>query len=192
MIFNFPPCCLFTLGPQQDGQGFHVTAGDSGGMTSYGISEVGYEEYYGVPPTEAQMKAITPKTAAPIYHQNYWDAAQCELWPLGLDLMVFDHGVTSGPATSIKLMQEVLRIPADGVIGNQTRTAVRAIQDVHTFIGKLSFRQETYYRSLAKFPEFGNGWLARLDRRTLTAVLMLKPNGPGVRNLEPATVPVHA
>jgi len=172
---KFYPCCAFTLSPLQDGQPYHVTPGDSGGPTAWGITEETYARHLGHVPTAADWQKLTPEVASTIYHSDYWLPIQGDIIPFGIDLMVFDHGVTAGTVTTIKLLQDVMRVASDGVIGPQTTSAIYALAgvDQHTFIGKLAWRQESYYRSLNDFASFGNGWLARLDRRAVAAVDIL-------------------
>jgi lysozyme family protein len=59
----------------------------------------------------------------------------------------------------------------DGAIGPQTLAAIDQI-DAATMIADLAARQRAYYQSLANFPRYGAGWLARLDRRQASASAM--------------------
>ena len=169
---NFLPCLNgFTLLPAHDGQPYHVTPGDPGGATSYGITIATYGTYLGHPATTAQMQALDAASVAPIYQALVWNNVAGDALPLGVDLMVFDHAVLGGTATSAKALQQVLRVTVDGDIGPITEAAASGGGEV--LIGKLAWNQELEYRSDADFSLFGNGWLARLDARVAAALAML-------------------
>ena len=95
--------------------------------------------------------------------------------PAGVDLMVFDHGVNAGPARGVRSLQAALGFDPtdqDGANGPHTIAAATAA-DATATIGAMADNQEAYYRSLASFADFGNGWLARLGRRKAAALAMI-------------------
>lgn len=128
------------------------------------------------------MAALTATSVLPIYQKRYWGTIEGDLLPYGFDLMVFDHGVTAGWFDSAKVFQTVLRVVVDGWIGSKTIAAAvsldRSVVSAAILIGKLAYAQELDYRDDAGFPQFGNGWLARLDRRVTAAQGMLFNHPP--------------
>jgi lysozyme family protein len=180
MLANFAASVSFVLDPAQDGQPAHLTPGDSGGWTAYGVTHTTLSTWLGRVATVADMKALTAEEAASIYEANYWHPINGDHLPPGVDIMVFDMGVTSGPHAAVCQLQQVLGftgIDVDGIVGPLTLTASYG-EDLHNLVGVIANRQEFYYRSCAGFDRFGRGWLARLNRRT-TAALNLLPGGPG-------------
>ena len=78
--------------------------------------------------TADDMRALDDATISAIYAANYWNVVRGHDLPLGVDLMVFDFGVTAGPGTSAKLLQAALRhagfdVVIDGHIGPRTLAA---------------------------------------------------------------------
>ena len=53
---------------------------------------------------------------------------QCGALPAGLDLEVFDFGVNSGPAESVKTLQRLVGVTQDGSVGPITLAAVATVQ----------------------------------------------------------------
>ena len=67
-----------------------------------------------------------------IYRAKYWDAQRCDELPAGVDYAVFDYGVNSGIGRSKKVLQRVVGVTADGVLGPATMRAVgRARSEKH-------------------------------------------------------------
>jgi lysozyme family protein len=90
---------------------------DSGGRTQYGISERAHPEAW------ADGK-VTYQEARSIYEKIYILAEKFNLLPNFLKHQVVDHGVPSGPDTVARMLQQVLGVTADGVIGPKTLEAI--------------------------------------------------------------------
>ncbi|MGA9867442.1 MAG: glycosyl hydrolase 108 family protein [Acetobacteraceae bacterium] len=171
---QFALCLAFTL--QQEG-GFCDNPRDPGGATCQGITLATLRSWtdddsLGVP----AIRDISSSTVQAIYGADFWNKMQCGSMPAGIDLMVFDQGVNSGPSRSVRLLQQALHFPAaaiDGCVGPQTLGAT-AKADPAALIATLSNLQSAFYRSLSTFDEFGNGWLGRVDRRRQAAMGMLQ------------------
>lgn len=117
--------------------------------------------WLGRPVTKDEVRALTVETAGAIYRANYWDACCCSGLPAGVDLLVFDGAVNSGPNRSAKWLQAAVGVAQDGRIGPQTIRAVAAKSPADT-IERITDTREAFYRGLGTFPTFGKGWLARL------------------------------
>jgi len=164
---NFPSCLAFTLGEEG---GYSDMPGDPGGPTNRGITLETYIDWLGRPVSTEQLAAMPEVIAGKIYESNYWRAVNGDMLPTGVDLMVFDFGVTSGPGTSAKRLQGFLQVRQDGQIGPETLGALKAY-DAPTVIKWLGASQQTYYRQLGQ-EQFLAGWLARTARRTSAALGM--------------------
>jgi len=177
---NFPACDAFTapaeaglsMDPQDPGNwtGGKVGLGELRG-TKYGIAASAHP---GV-----NIAALTPEMAAGIRQAQYWAPNSCDALPAGLDLMVYDEDVNAGDARSAKLLQQVLGLTQDGVIGQETLAALvgRAAADV---VHGLADAQGAFYRSLPGFVHDGTGWMARLERRLDAALAMASTSTPVV------------
>jgi len=171
---RFDACLAFTWSPDRDGQPLHVSPGDRGGATSWGVTLASYTSWradHGHPTTtEVDLAAATKAELGALYRDRYWTPIQGDRLPVGVDLLAFDFGVTSGPGTSVKLLQETVGgLKVDGALGPKTLAAV-ARCDRLDLIRRLSARHESYYRSLADFSRFGNGWTNRNAARLAAAL----------------------
>lgn len=142
---------------------------DSGGRTKFGISERAHPDAW----TDGD---VTRAEARGIYEQVYITAEKFHLLPDEfLKHQVIDHGVPSGPDTAARMLQQVVGVPIDGVIGPKTLDAIKNFP-AGTLFGhpvpgsvllNLAFRDARMlaYASLAKRRpkdlKFLLGWLKR-------------------------------
>lgn len=141
---------------------------DPGGATMRGVTLAVYQAWLGKPVSKEQLKAIPDAHLQAIYEKNYWKAAHCDELPAGVDLMVFDLAVNSGPGRAKKYLQRAAGVAEDGAIGPATLAAVKARTPL-ALITAIAASREAFYRSLSTFPTFGKGWMARLADVTATA-----------------------
>jgi lysozyme family protein len=153
---------------------------DKGGPTKYGITRKTYADYIsnqgnGVPPTAAQIKAITKAQAADIYKKLYYTRPNINLLHEAVQPIIFDMAVNSGPERAVTLLQRELTENGydigsiDGIIGKKTIAATdKAIADQgHYFINNLVNRRISFYQQIIKNDPsqvvFKNGWIARAE-----------------------------
>ena len=100
------------------------------------------------------------------YKTNYWK-------PLGLDKVVsydvaqvlLSSSVLSGPLTALRLAQRVVGVPADGIIGPQTLSALNATDPVLFELRYGFVRIDRFYRIGSKNPsqrKWFRGWVKRI------------------------------
>jgi lysozyme family protein len=155
---NFDRCVAVTLAYEG---GFCDTPGDAGGATNFGITRRTLEAFLGHDVTVEDVRAMSSSTAIEIYRANYWNQMRCGDLPAGVDLMVFDFGVNSGPATAIKALQDLVRVTQDGAIGRATLGAVAAMAPM-ALVDGLGQSRMAWLRALSSFAEFGEGWTRRV------------------------------
>jgi hypothetical protein len=90
---------------------------------------------------ESLHRSAPPEGILYMYDKQYWDAVKGDLLPDGVDYVVFDGGVNSGPGRSIMWLQQALR-PVytrriDGVMGMGTITALKAINNNDALIDRI-------------------------------------------------------
>ena len=141
--------------------GFVNNPADPGGMTNLGVTQRVWEEWLGHPVSEKDMRALTPEIVAPMYKRKYWDKVSGDELPSGVDLMVFDCAVNSGPGRAAKMLQKVLGMTEDGIIGPQTLSRA-ASADVKTLISDYSEARRVFLKSLPTWGVFGKGWELRV------------------------------
>jgi lysozyme family protein len=160
--------CIDRILAEEGGLSNHPA--DPGGLTKYGISQRSY-------PT-LDIAALTLANAKVLYRRDYWEPMHGDQLPDGLDLLMLDCAINQGPITAIQLLQRVLRIRDDGLIGPKTLSAAPlAMPDLlDAFATERALRYE-FNRNEATF---GRGWYSRLLRMNRQAWAMLE-TAPMVR-----------
>ncbi|MXQ13850.1 glycoside hydrolase family 108 protein [Microvirga makkahensis] len=154
----FEEALAFVL--RQEG-GFSRHPRDPGGATNHGITLETLSRARGYPVSVGDIRALTAEEAAAIYRRFYWEAVRAEELPRGLDLALFDLAVNSGPMRAIMLLQKVLGVVADGLIGPVTLEAARRMDAVEAIRG-LTRERLGFLSRLAIWPVFGGGWRRRV------------------------------
>lgn len=163
---NFEPSLKEVL--RQEG-GYVDHPSDPGGATMKGITIGTYREYKRNPYiTKEQLKAIPDSEVTDIYRSRYWNPLRCDDMPDGVDFLLFDFGVNAGVGRSAKMLQQILKVAQDGIIGPKTVEAAKSM-DKDKLIIEFSEAKEAFYKSLKTFPVFGKGWLKRVAESAETA-----------------------
>jgi len=141
--------------------GYTNDAADPGGATNFGITIFDYRKYVKANATAGDVRTMTVDVAKTIYRAKYWDAMRCDELPAGIDYAVFDYGVNSGISRAAKVLQRILGVADDGVIGPLTLAAVtgRAPAPV---VNALCAERLQFLQSLRTWPVFGKGWARRV------------------------------
>ncbi len=147
-------------------KGNYNSLGDLVG-TKYGISAPVLEQWIGRPPTKMDMANLNTHTAKAIYYNLYWKNIQGDfIRSQDLANIFFDGHVNHG-RTGIRLMQRVLGVSDDGIVGPITLNALNSSDTGKTYVAYRRTR-EAFYRQLAtgSQAQFLNGWLRRLQAFT--------------------------
>ncbi len=154
---------------------------DSGGRTNLGDTQRVWEEFVGHPVSEADMRALTPEKVAPMYKIKYWNPSYCEVMPRGLDYLLFDFSVNAGVGRSVKTLQGVIGVVADGVIGPRTREAINNA-NAKDLVTKFSDARADFYQGIvARKPDqarFIKGWLNRVEEARAMALADIQEQPP--------------
>ena len=146
--------------------GFCNDSRDPGGMTNLGVTKTTWEAYTGHRASEADMRALTPAKVAPLYKSRYWNEVCGDYLPPSVALAVFDFAVNAGPRRAGKMLQRIVGVPVDGIVGSATVHAVDGFVDNHgeaELVRQFTNARRDYYRALGTFTTFGRGWLRRCD-----------------------------
>lgn len=141
--------------------GFVNHPADPGGMTNLGVTKKVWEEWVGHPVDEKQMRNLTPEKVAPLYRAKYWNKIKADELPTGVDYVVFDAAVNSGPGRAAKWLQACVRVEVDGEIGPKTLAAVNAF-DANQLIEDYAKRRLSFLIDLPTWNTFGKGWGRRV------------------------------
>lgn len=154
--------------------GFSDHSADPGGATKYGISivflknlslEEGDIDQDGDIDRD-DIKALTVEDSKELYHKFFWSPLHLEgLDSEELQLHLFDHGVNAGTKTAVKLLQRILGLSDDGVIGSKTIKAANSFEE--DLLEKYKEARRNYYdriiASNLRLSVFRKGWFRRVD-----------------------------
>jgi lysozyme family protein len=141
---------------------------DSGGMTNLGVTARQWAAWLNVPldrVTKQTLMNLKPSDVSPFYIANYWNLVNGNNLPSGVDAMVFHFEVNAG-GESAKILQQIVGVPPDGVIGPQTLLAIKGYLSNYGrgfLFDALASYQIGYYKTLPDWALYGNGWTARVD-----------------------------
>lgn len=144
---------------------------DPGGMTNLGVTKRVWEEWVGHPVDEATMRGLTPELVGPMYKAKYWDKIKGDDLPTGVDYVVFDAAVNSGPGRAAKWLQGCVGVEQDGGIGPKTLAAVAAF-DPAELIDDYAKRRLSFLMDLPHWSAFGKGWGRRVAEVQTSALSM--------------------
>ena len=142
--------------------GFVQDSNDSGGATNLGVTIATWKAYVNRPVSVQEIKDLTPVMVKPLYKQNYWNPAGCDILPSGVDYVVFDFAVNAGVKRSIKCLQKAVGAEADGILGSITQALIRQSNPMDV-VEHFTEEKIAFYKSLNN-PHFEKGWLARADK----------------------------
>ena len=165
---KFLRCVAFVI--NEEG-GFVNDPADPGGATKFGVSirsharDIGDLDHDGDIDAD-DVRILTVDQAVEIYHEHYWAAVRGEELDPQLAVVLLDTGVNCGIDRAIRMLQEVIGAVVDGQFGPAT---MRRVQETNGIDRAFIEARKAYYRTLKKFPRYGRGWLARVDRLSVTA-----------------------
>lgn len=142
---------------------------DPGGMTNLGVTRAAWQSWTGRKVTEAEMRDLTPEDVSLFYRKRYWDAIRGDELPTGVDYVVFDAAVNSGPPRATRWAQAVAGVEQDGSFGPKTIAAIRSM-DRQKFIEDYCARRLGFMQRLPIWKVFGKGWRNRVDEVRVSAL----------------------
>lgn len=134
---------------------------DPGGMTNLGVTKKVWEEWVGHEVDEKAMRSLTPEIVGPMYKVKYWDKVKGDDLPAGVDYVVFDAAVNSGPGRAAKWLQACVGVDPDGGIGPKTLAAVASF-DASQLVEDYAKRRLSFLMDLQTWDTFGKGWGRRV------------------------------
>lgn len=138
---------------------------DPGGRTNQGVIQREFSAWLrknGKP--NRDVFTMTDAERDAIYWQNYGARVRFNELPPGVDLVICDGAINSGPSQCVKWVQRALGLTADGVLGDVTLQAIVNYDDHDLLIAKIIERRNAFLRSLKTFVHFGKGWISRTSQ----------------------------
>lgn len=138
---------------------------DRGGATKFGVTRVMLGIHRDAPVLDKDIKAMKIEEAREVYQTIFIKQPNIDKLPDPMiAALVFDFGVHSGTRKAIKVLQLVLGLHADGIIGPKTASAVRQADTTTLAIKYLAERMEYLAAVVAANPSqavFIRGWIRR-------------------------------
>lgn len=168
---NFP-ACLATLKTEEGG--YVNNPHDPGGATNFGVTQAVYDAWRRSQGFAFQsVRYITQTEVSAIYRLQYWNPIRGDDLYAGLDMMMLNIAAMDGPVKAVKILQEALEVPMDGMFGLHTMGALSAITDRAGFIGTVCGDEMGFLRTLRTWVYFGVGWNNRYVALKPQALAML-------------------
>ena len=155
--------------------GFVNHANDRGGPTNFGITIKTLAAWRSPAPVDvADVRSLKIAEAKLIYDTNYFTRPKLDKLPASIQPVMFDMSINHGPATAVKLLQQLLNdsgnaCSVDGGIGDET---IRCAQAAATSMGiglinGLVARRIALFKQIVAGDEsqrvFLAGWLNRAN-----------------------------
>jgi len=145
---------------------------DPGGETNRGITDRldgrvdGLVDLDGDGDGDVDIKGLTEEEAKQVYKRRFWDKMQGDkIESQHIANIMFDGFVNCG-SWGIKLMQRVLQLEEDGIVGPKTLAAINNADEVTLYASYKQKRIE-YYQNLAEkkpvLKVFLKGWMNRIN-----------------------------
>lgn len=145
---------------------------DRGGATNKGITIGTFRNFYGKDATVEQLKHITDEQWLHIFKSGYWDKWKADdIENQSIADIVVDWAWASGTVTSIKQVQKILGVAVDGIVGNDTLTAINTEYQRSLFVKIHSRRIEFVENIVKRNPSqsrFLKGWKNRINSLTFS------------------------
>jgi len=142
--------------------GYVKDPSDRGGETKFGISKRSYPYL--------DIADITKQDAIDIYCEDFWvPLCAGQIVKQILANVFFDFAVNSGRTRATKLMQQILFVPIDGMIGPITIGAINSADGEKTAM-QYTLQRIQFYNDLASSRKSQRKFLAGWIKRALSAL----------------------
>lgn len=168
---RFPGCLAFSWRPENDGQPLHVDAHDPGGDTAWGVTAATWNAAVEHGYVNGALTDASKDDLAQVLRLMFWRVVQGDKLPPGVDLVVFDMSMVSGPGRAARILQKVVGAAIDGDIGPHTLAAVSTMWPMDV-ITEMTTADEAFFGTLHAFTYFGRGWIRRAEDAQTLALQM--------------------
>ena len=137
---------------------------DPGGRTNRGVTQKTYNAWRrSKGKGSLDVFKMTDEECAAIYKERFWDVIRGDELPPGVDYVVFDGAVNSGPSQSVKWLQRALGIKAaDGQLGVLTLDKVQGVNDHDALVERICEQRMKFLQALKHWWKYKNGWTKRV------------------------------
>lgn len=146
--------------------GFVNDPADAGGATNKGVTIATFRSVFGSHKTVADLKAMTDDQWLLVFKKYYWDRWKADQIADQSVANILVDWVWGSGKPGITLVQKILKVTADGLVGPKTLTALNAYDGKKLF-DLIKARREKFFNDIvAARPtnkKFLKGWLRRLN-----------------------------
>lgn len=128
---------------------------DPGGETKWGISKRSYPN--------VDIANLTKAQAIEIYRKDFWEPIDGDQLRPAIAYQLLDFAVNSGIGTATRALQRAAGVADDGVIGQNTRGALRATSQTDLIMLLLAERL-LFMTGLKNWTDAGRGWARRIAK----------------------------
>lgn len=128
--------------------------------TSWGVTQQTWDNAVAHGLVSGSLDQATQDQCKVIYRANYWNAMRCDSLPAGVAIMLFNDAVLTGVGHTVRMLQRIVGVTADGVVGPLTAAKVALYGAIGT-VNALVQADEQYLATLAGAPKFLHGWTRR-------------------------------
>ena len=171
--------------------GYTNDAADPGGPTNWGITIDDARAYWKPGATADDVRNMPKSVAEDIYAAHYAAPLRYDDLPTGVDYAVLDYGINSGIGRAARVLQQLVGVNADGVIGAETLAAM-AKRDPAALVNAICDERLAFLQALSTWPVFGVGWGRRVAEVRVLALHFIDqakqmPAGAGAADAPPVT-----
>jgi lysozyme family protein len=132
---------------------------DPGGFTNMGLTQRDYPKL--------DLHNLTREQADNIFYKDYWKKSSAAKLPYPMFISYFDSVVNTGVSRANKILQKVVGVKQDGIIGTQTIKAIEKNGNhLQLALAVADEKQNFYHRLInknSKFKAFKRGWTRRTE-----------------------------
>ena len=145
--------------------GFSNDKNDHGGATMKGVTLATFRSVYGQGKTVNDLKKITTEQWNNIFKKYYWDKCNADLIDnQSIANMLVDFAWHSGVSKATEVIQKIVGVTADGIIGRVTIGAINGFnRGDKVLFDLLKQVRMVYLRSRKNWKYFKNGWTTRVE-----------------------------
>jgi lysozyme family protein len=120
--------------------------------TKFGISAMSYPKL--------DIKNLTVEQAKAVYKRDFWDAFNMDKFPPAMQFQLFDATINHGWRRVVPMLQRAVGVTDDGIIGNRTVEAVKAME-LNDLLMKFLAERIEYFTKISTFNTYAKGWMMR-------------------------------
>jgi lysozyme family protein len=140
---------------------------DKGGATNKGITIGTYRHFYGKDKGIEDLKTMSQAQWEKIFMAGYWQPFKAtHIKSQGIANICVDWAWASGATTAIRNVQKVLGVTIDGIVGDETLTAINRADSKELFerikTARIDFVEAIVKRTPSQ-KRFIKGWINRIN-----------------------------